>query len=142
MAAHAGSGCAGGLVDVDLLDGLAGGVFVASPDGVVEDYYFFDAREFGAQEGFDFGVVAVAHGGVVGEEFFLRWVVVDGEAGVVGCEVGLLVADVVESALVVFKLEGSSWAVDFAPWFARVGRLVYVSEDGGCHCAGLVVANA
>lgn len=57
MSADAHSSGVGGLVDVDLLDGLAGAVFLATADGVVEDDDFFYAGEFGTEEGFDFGVV-------------------------------------------------------------------------------------
>lgn len=102
MAAHARLGGAGGLVDVDLLDGLAGGGGVAAADRVVEYLDFLDlaaAGEVAAEQRCDFVVVWAAHGGVVGEVPLDRGARrVDGEAGGVGCEVCFVAADVVDGA--------------------------------------------
>lgn len=116
MPAYAGCSCAGGLVDVDLLDGLARGGGIVLADGVVEDHDFLDTGEILAEEGFDFGVVAFADGFVVGELCFFGWGVVQGETGFVGGEIGFVAADVGDGVVVVVELEGVAWSINLGPW--------------------------
>lgn len=89
---------------------------------------FFYAGEFGAQEGFDFGVVGGSDGGVVGEELFFGGVVVDCEAGVVGCEFMFAASEVVDLTGVCLEDKVGAGPVDLGPRFPRVGRCVDVDK--------------
>ncbi len=112
--------CARCLVYVDLLDGLAWCVLLAAPDGVVEDDDFLDTGELGAEQGFYFLIVALANGGVVGEELLVGWGGVDGESGVVGGEFMFSASQVVDGARMRFALEVVSRTVNLGPWLACI----------------------
>jgi len=145
MATDARRGCAGGLVYVDLLDGLARGGGVVFADSVVEDDDFFDLVALGevcSEGGFDLGVVPRADGVVVGEGRFFGRGDVHGETRDVGAEVlwpdG---ADVGYGAAALSSAERAIVDVDFGPWFGwwLDACRIEVTEDAGRHFRELLL---
>lgn len=126
-----------------LLDRLAGGIFLSSADRMVEDDDFLHAVEPLTEERLDLGVVGATHGGVLGGEELVRGGLgggaVDGEAGVVGREVGFLAAQVRDWEGVVAKHEGLSRTVDFGPRLAGIRCRVDVLESGGRHRGCVII---
>ena len=90
-----------GLVDVHLLDWCAGGGFLVSADGVVEDDDFFDAGELVSEKLLDFFVIACSDLLVICEGLLFCWVVVDPEAGYICSELIFLSADVLDGSCTV-----------------------------------------
>ena len=131
--------CAWRLVNVYLLDGLAGRGLLVSPDGMIEDYNLLNAWELVPQKLLYLFVISFLHLLVICEGLLFRRRVVHAEARDIRTELVLLASNVLHGVLAIGILEGSATIIDFAPRLdeglgaVNVGRWVDVLESGGRH---------
>ena len=121
------------LINMNLLDRLSRRILDPSSDRMVEDDDFLHTLDAFAKHVFHFDIVSTPHLRIICEALLLGWRVVDGEAGVIRCEVLLSPTNVVDGTFVVAQFEGATRTVNFGPWFACIGGRVDVLEGCGRH---------
>jgi len=133
VAADTNFGCRWSLVNVDLLYGLACGVFDSPANGVVKDVDFLDPGNLVAEQLLDLRVVAVPYSSVVCERPLLGGILVDSEPRVVGVVFMFSAAQVVDLTRMALAFEVLARSVHLGPWLSCIGVGVDVDEVGCRH---------